>query len=428
MSATLGLRSLALLVGAGWSGSYMYNNLTMDRARSIAAQILLQHKSNEGGTNNNSGAGNSDGGSSSGRSAVEALTTQVDRLTREVSRSRAQDSVVIVGGTGSDSGGLLGGYRSVISVMSDLLNLLGWAVVVCSAGGVVYLVVVRKGLSLHDLFWVSQSRFNDTVSAMQAGLKRVSGVVSSVRKDLGDRLVHMEGKVEDVEANLARQIDTEVGHVKDGVARLGDEMSVVSRGVDNVHTRIDEMNEKIDGTHRGVQMLLDFVTSLAPEKVKPGTPFYNLRRYMKGAGDNGSHPQIMMDDQNQNAIRPRLSQGLAGLLPSSTTPAVASAVAAPAPAALDEHAHGQPSSPTPAGTVAGSSSAAAGHSATGNNNGMNHNNMNNISNHNPYGQASTPNSRQARPSEDGNTATSRTPGSNRRSSYDFTAAPGWPSG
>lgn len=427
MSATLGLRSLALLVGAGWSGSYMYNNLSMERARTLAAQILLQHKSDEAGNTNNS---SSDGGGSSGRSAVEALTNQVDRLTREVSRSRTQDPVVIVGGTGADSGGLLGGYRSVISVMSDLLNLLGWAVVVCSAGGVVYLVVVRKGLSLHDLFWVSQSRFNDTVSAMQAGLKRVSGVVSSVRKDLGDRLLHMEGKVEDVEANLARQIDTEVGDVKDGVARLGDEMSVVSRGVDHVHTRIDEMNEKIDGTHRGVQLLLDFVTSLAPEKVKPGTPFFNLRRYMQGAGENGGHPQVMMDDQNQNAIRPRLSQGLAGLLPSSTTPAATSAVTPPAPAApaVGEHAHDQTSSPTPAGSVAGPSSSAAGHSSNVNNNGMNHNNMNNISNHNPYGQASTTNTQHARQSEDGNMATSRTPGSNRRSSYDFTAAPGWPSG
>lgn len=293
--ATLGLRSLALLIGAGYTGSYMYNNVNFDRARNLASEILTKHKSAGEDVSTNSSSS-----SSGGNPTVDALSQQMDRLSKEMSRSR--DQVLVVSGPS--------GYKGSLATVTDVFNLLGWVVFALSIGGVVYYISFRKRLSLRDLVWVSQTRFNDTVNAMQNGIARMSGVVGAVRRDLGERMRVMEGKVEDVETNLSKQIDSQVGDVKFGVEKLSDDMSLVSQGVDCVHARIDEMNEKIDGTHRGVQLLLDFISSLAPEKVKPGTPFYNLQRHMQ----NGS--MSTSEIEGSTGLRPRLSQtGLAGLLP-----------------------------------------------------------------------------------------------------------------
>lgn len=301
--AALGARSLVMLIGAGYTGSYMYNNLSFERARKIATDILVRYRDADAdGTNDSSSSPSSQSGGNPARAAVDALSNQVDRLTREMSRSR--DQVLIVGGGPS-------GYKSSIATVTDVFNLLGWAVFVLSMGGVVYFVAFRKRLSLRDLLWVSQTKFNDTVNAMQTGLSSVGGVVNSVRKDLGERLRKMEGKVDDVEANLSRQIESEVGDVKDGVTKLGDDISIVSRGVDHVHVRIDEMNEKIDGTNRGVQMLIEFVSSIAPEKIGGGSQFQNIRKMLSQRTSRGEI------EENSAAVRPRLSQGLALLTPNS---------------------------------------------------------------------------------------------------------------
>lgn len=91
--------------------------------------------------------------------------------------------MVIVGGGGDIES--VYGIRSVISVIAEMFHSLCWAVFACFAGSVVYVIVVRKHISVKDLFWVSQSKFNDTVKSMQSGLKLVTGVLSAVRKDLG---------------------------------------------------------------------------------------------------------------------------------------------------------------------------------------------------------------------------------------------------
>lgn len=294
--AALGLRSVVLLAGAGYTGTYLYNHFSFERARNLAADILIKHRENAETGSSAKASGNS----TQGNSSVDTLSKQVDRLTREVSRSR--DQVLVVGGNSA--------YKSSLAVVTDVFNLLGWAVIALSVGGVVYYFAFRKRLSLRDLAWVSHTRFNDTVNAMQSGISRVSSAVGSVRRDLGERMRKMEGKVGDVETNLSKQIESEVGDVKEGVNKLGEDVSLVSRGVEHVHTRIDEMNDKIEGTHQGVQMLLDFITSLAPEKVKPGTPFYNLQRFMRNR--NSASNEI----EGSTGLRPRLTQtGLAGLLP-----------------------------------------------------------------------------------------------------------------
>lgn len=296
--AMLGFRSLAIIVGAGYTGSFLYNNMTMAHARKIASDILRRHHDAETNSTSSSDSSSSAATSASvaATKAVDALADRVDRLTREVSQGRSEP-VVIVGPSG---------YKQSIAAISDIFNLFGWAVFVFSAGGLVYYVAVYKGFSLRDLIWVSQNKFNSTVSAMQAGISKVSGVVNNVRKDLGNRLNRMEGKVEQVEQSLSHQIETEVGEVKEGVGQLSTEVADVKRGVDNVNHRVGEMSDKLDSTVQGIHLLLSVVSSLAPKSAPPGTPIDLLRQYMTG--------RTTPAEVGTTLVRPRISQTGLGTL------------------------------------------------------------------------------------------------------------------
>lgn len=301
--AMLGFRSLAMIVGAGYTGTFLYNNMSMAHARQIASDILRRHQDAEtkSTSSSDSGASSAASATNAATKAVDALADRVDRLTREVTHGRT-DPVVIVSPSG---------YKQSIATVSDVINLLGWAVFVVSAGGLVYYVAIRKRVSLRDLVWVSQSRFNNTVSAMQAGISKVSGVVNNVRKDLGNRLNRMEGKVEHVEQTLSHQIETEVGQVKEGVSHLSNEVADVKRGVDNVNYRVGEMSDKLDSTVQGIHLLLSVVSSLAPKSAPPGTPVDLLRQYMSG--------RTTPAEVGSPLVRPRISQtGLGSLINGDT--------------------------------------------------------------------------------------------------------------
>lgn len=294
--AAIGLRSVAVIMGAGYTGSYIYNNLTFDSARSLAAEILLRQKAAESAS-----ADSSRPASSPDTRAVSALSEKFDRLSSEVVRSRS-DPVLIVGPQG---------YKGSLATVTDVFNLLGWVVFAVTVGSGIYYVAVRKHLSIRDLAWVSQSTFNGTVSAMQAGIARVSGAVGAVRRDLGERLRVMEARVDNVRDTLSKQIEKDVGEVKDGVRQVSENVSHVKCGVEDAITRIEQMDYKIDATNSGIRALIGVVSSMAPEKLKPGSPFHSLRRYLEMSENGGGEVEGPM-------LRPRLSQtGLAGLLGSA---------------------------------------------------------------------------------------------------------------
>lgn len=293
--AAVGLRALAMMLGAGYGGSYLYNN--MDAARGLAARILLQHQAAEKAA---AGSGNAPA-----PTQTAALSAQMDALTREMARAR--DPVVVVGPANSS-------LKGSLATLSDVFNLLGWAVFAVSVGGVSYYVAVRKNVSLRDLAWVSQSTFNGTISAMQKGITRVSGAVGAVRRDLGERLKLMEGRVEKVRASLSDKIEEEVAGVKSGIGEVGSEVSDVKVVLDDVNSRIEQLDTKIDTATTGIMALARVVSSLAPERLQPGNPFYDLKRF----ADAKQTPEL-----GQPALRQRLSNGgLRSLLGGTSAPSV----------------------------------------------------------------------------------------------------------
>lgn len=291
--AAIGARTLALIFGAGYSGSYIYNN--QEKARVIADAIV--------------GAANSQKRQTDPVSVQTApnhefthLSHQVDRLAREVARNRT-DPVIIMGGNGA-------GYRDSIAAVSNIFNLLGWAVVAVSVGGVVYYVAFRKRLRISDLAWVSQTTFNGTIETMQKGLARVRDTVGAVRHDLSNRLGLLKNQVDSVQTSLSHQIEEEVGEVQKGVNDVGAEVAGVKDMLDTVKSRIDDLDSKMDFATTGIMALIKAISSVAPHQVQT-TAFDDLRQISKMSD---SYAEI-----SGGMMQKRLSStGLAGLLGGAT--------------------------------------------------------------------------------------------------------------
>lgn len=297
--ATIGFRGLALIFGAGYSGTYLYNNL--DRARNLATEILLKHQEsqNQSSQSSNSTSTNTD---------IEALSRQMNQIASQVSQQSRNEPVVIMSGNHS-------GYRGSISTVSDVLNLLGWAVVAVTVGGVVYFVAYRKNVSLKDLAWVSQSTFNGTIEAMQHGITRVKGMVSAVKRDLSQRLHLLEGRVDQVGHTLGEQIDREVTDVKKGVSNVGKDVADVQDFLRDVNDKVLVLSKQMDTATCGIFALVRVVATMAPDQLPAKSPFHQLKEL--ASISNAAARQE--GDQLPPSHRHRLSTGLGSLLEQGKT-------------------------------------------------------------------------------------------------------------
>ncbi|PXF44838.1 hypothetical protein BWQ96_05421 [Gracilariopsis chorda] len=290
--AAIGVRTLAVLFGAGFSGSYVYNH--MDKARVVAARILRQVEHEVASDANATSAATAPPSASAESAQLDTLSRQLASLSQEVNRSRSDHLLIMPS------------YKGSLATITDIFNLVGWAVAAVSVGGVVYYVAYRKKFKLTDLAWVSQSTFQGTVDAMQKGITRVSGALGAVKRDITRRFRQMEVHVDRVQTTLGKQIEQDVGAVKDGVAEVGDEVAGVRNALGDVNQRIDQLDNKIDYATNGIVALVKALSSVAPDRIKPGSPFYDLKKFADLSDTNPA---------NSGMLRHRLSTGgLRGLL------------------------------------------------------------------------------------------------------------------
>ncbi|KAI0557451.1 hypothetical protein FGB62_301g08 [Gracilaria domingensis] len=156
--------------------------------------------------------------------------------------------------------------------------------VAVSIDGIAYYVAYKKRFKLTDLAWVCQRTLTGTVEAMQKGITRVSGAVGALKKETAQRLREVEGYVNRVQVALADQIDRDVGAVKDGVREVGDETACVKSALGDTNQRMDQLENKIDFATNGIVALVKALSTTAPDRIKPGSPFYDLKRHRLSAG------------------------------------------------------------------------------------------------------------------------------------------------
>lgn len=277
--ATIGLRALVMVGTAAYTGSFLYHN--PNSVRNVASRLLNLPRPDD---NNNPNAP----ASSSSSTAVDALAKQLEYLSTELKRAKDAPVVVVpASNRGATTFGML-------STVTDALNLLGWVIVLGSVGGVGYYVAVRRNVKLRDLVWVSRGRFNETVAAMERGVGRMRGVISAVKRELGERLRLLDGRVDDVKV-LSERIGDEVGEVRVGVEGLGMEMWKVKGAVDEVGERMESMNGKLSRTNDGIYALVKLVyAALGGSAGRGGGELGELRKFMldmemeKEGGVNGA--------------------------------------------------------------------------------------------------------------------------------------------
>lgn len=261
-------RTVTLVVGGAGGGSYLYNNVSPEGLRSVVRDFLLRERARDAGAAgaaHGTGAARDDG-------VLDRLATQVERLSTEVSSS-ASRQVVVYGG-GQDTGWSTG-------------SVAGWTVVGVTVGTAVYYFCLWKGVSMTDFMWVSRNAFKSTVSGINASMKSVSASVTTIKQDMADKMRSLEFRMESVRAGLSKKVETEVADVKDRVDVVGREVSDTAETLQAVNNRIETMHEKIDHATKGIMALVNVVSSLAPEKLRPDSPFVELRRFAECVDNDG---------------------------------------------------------------------------------------------------------------------------------------------
>lgn len=291
--ATLGLRALLMIAGAGYTGSFVYHN--MDLARALASRILQQTDRSASSTGANGSAATGGATAASG-TTVDVLAKQLEQLTREFTKSRDAPVVVVPAGVGGR------GVERVVATLSDVLNLMGWAVVFVSVAGVGYIVAVKRKVGLRDLVWVSRARFNETVAAMEQGIGRIRGVVGAVKRELGDRLRVLDGRVEDVRG-VAGRIGVEVSEVKEGVDGLGKDIWGVRCAMDEVGDRMDQMDGKLDKTNDGIYALVKLVYAAIGGGPGRHEGLTELRKFMLHMEQDKAGGPLLVSGDSKTASR-----------------------------------------------------------------------------------------------------------------------------
>lgn len=253
--ATLSFRSLTLMASAGVGGLYFSNN--MSSASNAVSNAIAHILPFAGMYESAPGAGSS--------TSIAEISEQVSALARDVSRNSNQPMVV------------LRTPSSRVSEVVDAMALAGWVTLAASLGGASYYLAVWKGWRMGDLAWVSRKSFTETVDAVQTGIARVRGAVSGVRREVAERLLIVEARIEAVRAALGDQIDSEVTEVKVRIADVGKEVQSVAEVLADVNGRIDCIDGKLDTATHGIMALVRVVSSLAPDAVRPESPFYSLK-------------------------------------------------------------------------------------------------------------------------------------------------------
>lgn len=277
------LRSLSLLATAGVGGAYLSNNL--DSASRSISSVFVKALQLAGMLEPELETRNA--------SAVQAISEQVSALARDVSRSSNKPVVI------------LGPASSRVAAVADALALAGWATLVVSVSGTVYYVAVWKKWCISDVAWVSHKSFTKTVNSMQEGIARVRSAVTTVRREVAERLRDVEARVEAVRAVLGAQIENEVSEVKSNINDVSKEVQNAADIIADVNIRIDAIDGKLDRATHGIMALVRVVSSLAPDGVRPDSPFYALKRLAAN-----EHPS-----ESRSAESRRLSFGLSDILP-----------------------------------------------------------------------------------------------------------------
>jgi hypothetical protein len=212
------------MVGAGFSGTWLYNNGGEGAANQI--MWLLRSSGLLGGT-----AGAEKAGSGNESAIIASLSRQVENLSQAVAMSNRQGSTIVL-----DRGGSRMPSFSVILVLGV-------------TGGAY--VIYRRGFSLSDIPLV-------TTRTLGKAIGTVSQAIDSMRANFAESIDTLTGRTEEVKEELGA-IHVEVGQVQAGVENLGLSVEEIQRQIRECNQNLLEAKGQHDYACRGINLLCNVV-------------------------------------------------------------------------------------------------------------------------------------------------------------------------
>ncbi|XP_078428118.1 uncharacterized protein LOC144700559 [Wolffia australiana] len=246
MQAGMGLSKIAILVGAGYTGSILLRN---GKLSDIIGEIQAMVKGLE-----------NSGDASQGDHETSLLVSQLDRLAREVQRMSASRPITVLNGSSNQGNAL-----SLIMPLAPL-GLLGYG------------YMWWKGYSIGDLMYVTKRSMANAVSSMTKHLEQVSSALAATKRHLTQRIECLDGKVDEQNLNL-KEIKREVIDANGKIGRIGDDVKAIELFLSTLDAKMSAIEGKQDLACDGVLYLCQFVQDKGGR-----TPDFLLNMAKSGGG------------------------------------------------------------------------------------------------------------------------------------------------
>ncbi|XP_021887298.1 uncharacterized protein LOC110806686 isoform X2 [Carica papaya] len=134
-------------------------------------------------------------------------------------------------------------------------------------GVVIVLVVVGygyvwwKGWKLPDFMFATRRSLADACDSIAKQLESVYSSISATRRQLSSRIDRTDTGLDEIEG-ITRETGREVSELREGAARIGEDVRSVRHVVETLESKISRIEGKQDLTTQGVKRLCDFAQNL----------------------------------------------------------------------------------------------------------------------------------------------------------------------
>mmetsp|Transcript_11325 Transcript_11325/g.22896 ORF Transcript_11325/g.22896 Transcript_11325/m.22896 type:complete len:324 (+) Transcript_11325:367-1338(+) len=247
----LPLRSISLVFGAGFLGSWVYTH--GESIRSVALDVLMASaKRNSNMTHT----------SQDSKVSVESLVSQVERLASEIRGAAGRTQVVTL---------------PVDAWWTRVVSWRGAVLVGCSLG-CAYIVATSSGWSLTDLAWVTKKTFLKTYQNLHQTVLRLAVALNTAKEELSHRIHALEEQLDTAKKEIEAKVENEVGKARKEICKVDGNVVELQDLVRGLEGQLGDLHGKMVYANRGIQLLCHIVSGMPPE-TSPGSSWDDLKTF-----------------------------------------------------------------------------------------------------------------------------------------------------
>lgn len=255
-NVTLPLRTVGVIFGTGFAGSWIYAN--SDIVRGVALDVLAASAKRAGSAHSSAVAPRAKAGNDGGE--LESLVSQVEHLAREVRRAGASQPIVL-----SSSWWAGVSWQTLAGV--------------AAAFGLTYAVVgYGAGIWPSDVMWVTRAAFLKTYQALHQTVLRLSVAVNTIKDELSGRIRSLECQLDLAKKQIEEKMEGEVLKARKDISKVGREVSDIQDLIRGLECQLTDLEGKMHYANRGIYLLCQIVSGM-PKDTSPNSDWEGLRKF-----------------------------------------------------------------------------------------------------------------------------------------------------